>query len=62
MGKTNKCNLREDEALEEVVKDTVCMIKGCTKPCSHPLPPIPTHEILIKYVLLQSWCNGLLLL
>ena len=28
MGKTNKCNLREDETLEEVVKNTnVCMIK-----------------------------------
>ena len=28
MGKTNKCNLREDENLEEVVKNTnVCMIK-----------------------------------
>ena len=28
MGKTNKCNLREDWALAEVVKNTnVCMIK-----------------------------------
>ena len=28
MGKTNKCNLREDETLAEVVKNTnVCMIK-----------------------------------
>ena len=28
MGKTNKCNLREDETLAEVVKHTnVCMIK-----------------------------------
>ena len=28
MGKTDKCNLREDETLAEVVKNTnVCMIK-----------------------------------
>ena len=28
MGKTNKCNLREDETLEEVIKNTnVCIIK-----------------------------------
>ena len=28
MGKTNKCNLREDETLAEVVKNTnVCIIK-----------------------------------
>ena len=28
MGKTNKCNLREDETLEEVVKNAnICMIK-----------------------------------
>ena len=29
MGKTDKCNLREDETLAEVVKNTnVCMIKA----------------------------------
>ena len=27
MGKTNKCNSREDETLAEGVKNTVCMIK-----------------------------------